>query len=77
MEEIGTLIEKILKITGYIGTVIGYVAIGIFMSLFANDSGKLSNFKVVIISIFWLPLMILTVIGFSKPLNRWFYGKDN
>lgn len=77
MEEIGTVIEKILKITGYVGTVVGYIAIGFFVSLFANDSGKLSNFKVALISIFWLPLMILTIIGFSKPLNRWFYGKDD
>ena len=56
--------------------IIFYIVIGFFTSLFINDSGKLSTFKHILASVFWLPLIILRPIPFiGNYVNKWIFGE--
>lgn len=72
------MIWLILKI---VGISLGYLAIGSIASIFANDSGELSNTKMVIIAIFWLPILIICpiegLLG-THIIDRWIFNNyDN
>ncbi len=52
-----------------------YLIIGFISAIFANDSGKLNIFQWMIVFIFWLPILILGLIGFDKYIDKWIFNE--